>query len=816
MKMNDKEKIESLNQKMNLLTEECNLLRVENQELKSRLGLRPLNTIQPKSSLKESRESKTHQSNKKYSTQEKIDIFKNLFKGRNDVYASRWDNQKTNRSGYSPVCGNEWVQGVCDKPRIKCSDCNHRDFLSITDQTIHNHLTGKKTIGLYPLCVDETCYFLAADFDKEDWQDDTSTFLETCKENDIPAYLERSRSGKGGHVWIFFEDATSAATARRLGCLLLTKSMNKRHQLGFDSYDRFFPNQDTMPKGGFGNLIALPLQKGPREKGNSVFVDENFTPYKDQWGILSKVEKVGSDKVFQMIHSVSVEEDVMDVQRVVLDEEEKPKHEKPWLLPDKSNKKDKLIPGPFPDQVNVILANMVYIEKAGLPPAMLNHILRIAAFQNPEFYKAQAMRLSTYGKPRIISCGDDFPQHVAVPRGCLPDIEKLLGDHEIKLNITDERNEGNKIEVSFNGTLRELQSEASEAILKYDMGILCASTAFGKTVVAANIIAKRKVNTLILVHRKQLMDQWKARLSVFLEVPKNSIGEIGGGKSKPTGMIDIATIQSLHRKGETNEIVTQYGQMIIDECHHVSAFSFEQVLKKVKAKYTLGLTATPIRKDGHHPIITMQCGPIRFHVSPKQHQKMTNFEYQVIPKQTHFDLNSSHEKLSVQEIYGLLVSDDNRNQMIFDDILKCLEAGKSPLILTQRKEHLEILHQKLKGFAKNIIILKGGMGKKQRQKISETMDRISDKEERVILATGKYIGEGFDDSRLDTLFLVMPISWKGTLQQYVGRLHRNHDDKKVVQVYDYVDSNVIMLQRMYERRLKGYGALGYCVATGKV
>ena len=573
--------------------------------------------------------------------------------------------------------------------------------------------------------------------------------------------------------------------------------------MGLDSYDRLFPNQDTMPKGGFGNLIALPLQREPRSRGNSVFIDENGNLYEDQWSFLSKVRKITENQTHKILAPVEYSADVGDIP-LISENDEKPI--KPW---ENRGRKTRRIKGPFPEKVRMTLANMVYVEKSGLPSAMLNRILRIAAFQNPEFYRAQAMRLSTYGKPRIISCGDEFPDHVAIPRGCLEEITDLLQEYGIRQEISDERFAGKPIRIRFNGELRDLQKEAASELARHDIGVLSATTAFGKTVVAAWMIAKRKTNTLILVHRKQLMDQWKERLAVFLEMPVKSIGEIGGGRSKPTGIVDIATMQTLHREGEVKPVVGDYGQVIVDECHHVSAFSFEQVLKQVKAKYVLGLTATPVRKDGHHPIITMQCGPVRFKVTAKEQQKLTDFEHVVFPRYTSFKLPETGLRLSIQEIYSALIQDQPRNDLIFDDLLKALECGRSPLILTERTEHLEAIEKSLKGFAKNVFVLRGGMGRKQRKSLMDEMKALPDSEERVILSTGRYIGEGFDDSRLDTLFLVIPISWKGTLQQYVGRLHRVHQGKSVLQVYDYVDQEVPMLRRMFLRRLRGYKAIGY-------
>jgi superfamily II DNA or RNA helicase len=481
----------------------------------------------------------------------------------------------------------------------------------------------------------------------------------------------------------------------------------------------------------------------------------------------------------------------------------------PWTLPPSRRRTPKPIEGPLPQRVEIVRSNLLYVEKKNLPPAMLNRLLRLAAFQNPEFYKAQAMRLSTFGKPRIISCGQDFPQYVALPRGCLAEVTALLADHKIDVDLRDERYAGTLIEAKFQGCLRSYQEEAVAGISEYDDGILCAPTAFGKTAVAAWLIAKRKVNTLVLVHRQQLLDQWHERLAMFLGLPANSVGQIGGGKSDRTGFIDVAVIQSLHRKDEVKDFVAEYGQVIVDECHHISAVTFEQVMKQVKARYVVGLTATPTRKDGHHPIIHMQCGPIRFNMSARKMTETTPFEHKVIPRYTDFQMPAEMTDLTIHDVYAALINDSDRNAMIAADLGSALEAGRSPLLLTGRKEHLEFFAAAVEGFAKHSFVLKGGMGKKQRRATAEALAAVPETETRVIIATGSYIGEGFDDARLDTLFLAMPISWKGTLQQYVGRLHRLHEGKRVVQVYDYVDANVAMLARMYERRLRGYDAIGY-------
>ncbi len=741
--------------------------------------------------------------------EQRIALFRSLFRGREDIYAIRWENND-GRSGYMPKADRDWKSYLSakDEDRKKV-DRLTRTYRPLTDDVIHGHLIGEQTVGVYPLLQDETCWLLAVDFDKNAWQEDTVAFLAACSELSVPAALERSRSGKGGHVWIFFERAIPASTARKLGCAILTRTMESRHQLGLDSYDRLFPNQDTMPKGGFGNLIALPLQKIPRANKNSVFVDAEFRPYPDQWEFLASVKRMSADAVEAVVLEAQKRGDLLGV-RINNPEDE---DVDPWALPPSKARAEREIPGPFPALVQIVRSNLVYVEKNGLPSAMLNRLLRLVAFQNPEFYKAQAMRLPTFNKPRVIACGEDLANYIALLRGCIAEVVQLFEAHRIKPVIRDERFAGYPIDVNFSGQLRPEQLDAAAAIAEYGDGILCAPTAFGKTALAAWMIAQRKVNTLVLVHRQQLLDQWQARLSMFLDLPAKSIGQIGGGKNDPSGCVDVAIIQSSHDKAGVKDFVAEYGQVIVDECHHLSAFTFEQVMKQVKAKYVLGLTATPERKDGHHPIIYMQCGPIRYKLSARSMTASSPFEHEVLPRLTEFCVPPEQADTTIQELYAGLVDDIPRNELIVGDLLRAVQDGCSPLLLTSRTEHLKYFETALDGKVENVFVLKGGMGKKQRRLIAEAIAAVPEGNPRVILATGSYIGEGFDDARLDSLFLAMPISWRGTLQQYVGRLHRLHDAKRVVRVYDYVDSKVLMLARMYAHRLKGYSAIGYRICN---
>jgi len=757
------------------------------------------------------------------SEEAKINLFRSLFRGREDVYPKRFESLKTGKKGYQPVCHNEWVSGICEKPRIRCEDCIHRLFLPVTDDVIRNHLLGMDpqdrsgrdfTIGVYPMLLDETCWFLAADFDKAFWKDDARAFCNTCKEFGVPAALERSRSGNGGHIWIFFSEPIAAVLARKLGTFLLTETMQNRPEIGLDSYDRFFPSQDTLPKGGFGNLIALPLQKKPRENGNSLFVDESFTPYQDQWAFLSSVQKMTSSEVKTLVATAESAGELTGVRVPVIEENE----DHPWEAPPSKKQKNLPMLGPFPTSIDIVLGNQIYLPLADLTPSLRNRLIRLAAFQNPEFYQAQRMRFSTFGKPRIISCSEYFPKHLALPRGCLDELLELLKSLNIETKLTDERFQGTSLELQFQGELRSEQQKAAEALLAYETGVLAASTAFGKTVVAAYLIAQRNVNTLIVVHRRQLLDQWVNTLSQFLGMEPQQIGQIGGGKHKLTGNVDVAMIQSLSRKGIVDDMVGQYGYLIVDECHHISAVSFEQVVRQTKARYVTGLSATVVRKDGHHPIIFMQCGPVRYKVDDRRQAKHRPFDHNVVVRPTKFRLSGYIQDTStipIQELYTLLSKDDERNRMIVDDVVIAVSKHRNPVVLTERREHVDVLAYLLAEHIQNVFTMAGGMGRKQRRQLMEHIAYVPADEPRVIVATGRYLGEGFDDARLDTLFLTLPISWRGTLIQYAGRLHRLNEAKKKVVIYDYVDFEVPVIARMYAKRRSGYKSIGYEVVLSQ-
>jgi superfamily II DNA or RNA helicase len=736
------------------------------------------------------------------SINDKIDLFRSLFRGRDDVYARFWISRKTGKSGYSPVCKNEWVPKVCKKPIMKCSECPNRELVPLDDEIIRKHLAGIYIVGIYPMLQDETCYFLAVDFDKEDWVDNVFTFKEICMQEGIPVAIERSRSGNGAHAWIFFKENVPAILARRMGSFLITKTMSKRYKLSMKNYDRLFPNQDTLPKGGFGSLIALPFQKEAAKQGNSVFIDESCNPYRNQWKLLSTLQKMSFCDVERFSKEASRTGQIIGVRMSPVDE-----NDPPWMRLPSGRRRYKSVIKDLPERVELVIANRIYIKTDNIPSVLLNQIKQLAAFQNPEFYKRQNMRLSTFLTPRVISCSEILDSYLSIPRGCLDDVSCLLSEYGIKVNIKDERTMGKKTKFKFYGELNKEQKAASRKILKNEIGILVAPSGLGKTVIAIAAIAKRKTNTLILVHRKPLMEQWRLQLSSFLGINLKDIGQIGAGKNKSNGILDIAMIQSMERKGVVDDRIIDYGFVIADECHHISAVSFERVLMQAKAKYILGLTATPYRKDGHQPIIHMQCGPIRYQKKLKDiTQKIS--EYLVIPRMTEFTCEWDEES-NIYDLWPKLINDGKRNQLIVDDILQAVHKGRFPIILTERREHLKILTQMLEDKIEHLIVLCGGIKQKRRKEILEELFNSTSKKTKAILATGTYIGEGFDSPKLDTLFITMPISFKGRVVQYAGRLHRRHKDKTDVRIYDYIDENIPVLRRMYEKRLRTYKVMGY-------
>jgi len=796
------------------LLERIKELEEENAELRKRLG----EPVTPTSAT-----SKVIQN---LSLQEKVELFCSLFKGREDVFARRWYSKTSGKAGYQPVCQNEWTP-LCDKRKYKCADCPNRQFSPLTYNDYYRHLEGKDAdgrdvIGLYVLNEDNTCHLLCTDFDDKNcehgYQDDVLAFVDVCKSWNVPYSIERSRSGNGAHVWIFFESSVLAVKARRLGNAILTEAMKRDGKIGFKSYDRFFPNQDTLPEGGLGNLVALPLQGNARKNGNSVFVNEFFEPYPDQWEYLLNVGKLSGQALEELLKQ---NENVMP-----LGDLSKTSESKPWEVPVAS----KIERTDFASEIVITRANLLYIPLSQLSSKVLNHLRRIASFRNPEFYSKQALRLSTYSTPRIISCAELTDEYLALPRGCEDAVVALLKEKNVAFRFDDNTNHGRSISVHFNGELRDDQQAAVEALTSNHTGVLSATTAFGKTVAAIGLIVKHGVNTLILVHTKALLDQWVQRLQQFLVIddvpeiedgkrkrkkPLSPIGTLSSTGNRLHGIIDIALMQSCISDNEVKPFVKDYGMVIADECHHVSAVNFEQILKSVNAHCVYGLTATPIRKDGHQPIIFMQCGPIRYSADAKAQMQSQSFQRLLVPRFTPFRL-VSNEDLSFTKVTRQIAEDEYRNILIVKDVIGVLKEGRSPVILTSRTSHVTLLAELLQPHCKNVVTLVGSNSTKEKRLKMEQLHSISSSEPLVIVATGKYVGEGFDYPRLDTLFLASPVSWKGIIAQYVGRLHREYEGKHDVQVYDYIDIRVPVCESSYRKRLKGYASIGYRIRNNEV
>ena len=521
------------------LLERIKELEAENTELRKKLGEDVTPTEKKPTAMQN------------LSLQEKVDLFRSLFKGREDVFARRWYSKTSGKAGYQPVCQNEWTP-MCDKRTFKCADCPNRHFSPLTDNDIYRHLEGKDAdgrdvIGLYVLNEDNTCHLLCTDFDDKNcehgYKNDVLAFIDVCRSWNIPCSVERSRSGNGAHVWIFFDNPVLAVKARRLGNAILTEAMSRNGKISFKSYDRFFPNQDTMPEGGLGNLVALPLQGNARKHGNSVFVDENFEPYPDQWEFLLNVGKLSEQLLEDILKKTA------NIQP--LGELSKTSESKPWEtpMPKEIGRSD------FSSEVIIIRSNMLYIPLNQLSSKVLNHLKRIASFRNPEFYSKQALRLSTYQTPRIISCADIDDEYLALPRGCEDAVIALLREKDVPYRIEDKCNHGKPISVQFNGVLRDNQQEAVNVLASNSNGVLSATTAFGKTVTAIGLIAKHGVNTLVLVHTKAILDQWVKALEQFLTIdtipeenerkrkrrkPLSPIGTLSSTGNKLHGIIDIA------------------------------------------------------------------------------------------------------------------------------------------------------------------------------------------------------------------------------------------------------------------------------------
>ena len=770
-------------------------------------------------------------------TEKHVNFYYSMFKGRKDVYSLRSGkpNIKTGKHGYYTQCENFWKYGLCGKAdgkRIKCQTCPNQKYKPLVGKIIYEHLMGLKedcsdVVGLYPVWPDETCNYLVFDFDNHDdnsdslkWQEEANALRAICVDNDVPCLVERSRSGKGAHVWIFFERAINIKKARWFGASLLDKGAESVNQLTFDTYDRMIPAQDKLPEGGLGNLVALPLQGQAVKNGNSVFVDKNWKPYYDQWGVLKNTGKLREAFIDEKLYSwgnrysISNYDNGKDTARQISIDE------KPWESRTAFDKAD------TEGTIRIVLADKVYVDKTGIKPRLQNKIRRLAAYNNPEYFKNQAMGISTFGIPRIVYSGEDTEQFIAIPRGCLNKLCENLDASSINYSVDDKRNNGKEINVSFKGDLYPEQYDAVRSLTGFDTGVIAAATGFGKTVVGSYLISERKINTLILVHTSEIMQNWITDLERFLDVDeeypqyttktgrvktrKSLIGRLTGSHNSMTGIIDVAMVSSLGSGDTINPFVKEYGMVIMDECHHGAADSIETVLSEVNAKCVYGLTATLKREDGKDKTVLMQFGPVRYRFTAKDKIRLQGMEHILEPRFT--PIVSTKNKLTSNEAYDIVVNSDLRNSMIASDIEACVKQGHTPLVLSKRKAQLDVLFEKVGNKADHVLVLTGGKKQSERREIRERLSLIPNNESLIILATGQYIGEGFNCSRLDTLFLAMPIAWDGNVEQYTGRLNRSHDGKSRVTVIDYVDHHIDIFANMYNKRLRTYKRIGYELA----
>jgi len=742
------------------------------------------------------------------SSEERLALFQKLFCCRTDVFPKLWQNSKTGAKGYSPACKNEWARDVCLKPKTKCADCLNRSFIPLDESVIRNHLEGAIIIGTYAIRLDDTCIFLAADFDEERWMDDIRAYQLAAKELGIEVYIERSRSGNGGHAWIFFAEPVQARDARLLGTHILSRAMSNRFSLSMKSYDRFFPCQDTIPSKGFGNLIALPLQRTPRRNGNSVFVNERFEPYDDQWKLLGSVRLLSPFDLQEMLQSFSASE-VVKIDSSEADNTES-------ILAERALGKTDQIAGIYKGTIRLIYSRNIQIDISGLPSRLIAALKKLATFANPEFFEAQRMRRSTWDIPRYICCAELEGTHICLPRGQLNTCRELLEKAGASVIVSDNRKTCYaQILFSFSGELKPEQNKGFDALLSAGSGVLVAPPGSGKTVIGCALIGERKLPTLILVHRKQLADQWKSQLVNFLGMRKKDVGLFSTNLNQRKGIVDIGMIQTVSKLVNHDEILSDYGMVIVDECHHIPAPSFEPALKSISALHFIGLTATPYRKDGLQSIIHMQCGPIVFTMSENQGQ--AEITRKAIIRETCFRMPAdSPPQAPIHEVWSNLVKNAERNQQLANDVAMALKEGRFPLVLSDRKDHLDLLLVEIQKACINVgvegkgFILTSDIGKKERKRILLEISSMREKKERpLLLSTGSLIGEGFDLPALSTLILAMPISFKGRLIQYAGRLHRESEEKTEALVYDYVDANLGLGISMFRKRLTAYKKMGY-------
>ena len=824
-------------QRMKALLEEITDLKKENLRLRRLLQDHGIHD-----DVSESREAYDPEQGKRilpYSVDKKTaNQFFSKFWGRMDVYSQRIVS-KTGKVGYYPQCWNFWRQGCLRNPQYRtnqksgpvCLDCPKQAWKKVDLNILEQHLTGKIVVGIYPILENDTCRLLVFDFDNHSseaiqqdfanqddaWKQEVDTVRKICRANRIDPLVERSRSGRGAHIWIFFDKPIPAGLARDFGEALLQKGAESVNLKSFQYYDRMVPGQNHLKEGGLGNLIALPLQPEALKNGNSAFIDESWNAYPDQWAVLQSKPKLQEEEVKDYIRKWLSEDPFADAANTDSNRAQQSR-EKPWNCTMTFHISD------VHGAVHLVESNLIYIDTLNLQPRIQNQIRRLAAFSNPVFYKNQAMNLSNFSHSRYVYLGEDIDGYIAIPRGLLETLTEHLHAAEISYSLEDRRQQGRPIRASFSGSLRQNQQDAVNKMLAFDQGILSAATAFGKTVVCCDLIASRKRNTLILLESSALIDQWVTAVNQFLtieeELPeyrtktgrirkrKSLIGVLQGSRDTTTGIIDIAMVGSVFGKNDFHSRMQDYGMVILDECHHAASETIQKILREIKAKYVYGVTATPIREDGLEKINYMLIGPIRFRFSSKERAKQQGIEHLVYPRFTRC-ICPRDKKIEINEAYELIREDKSRNEQIIEDTRRCLDEGRCPVILTRYKEHAKKLYERLNGYAAHTFLLLGEQSVRVKREVFSEMKAIPKTESILLVATGKLIGEGFDYPRLDTLIMATPIAGKSVVEQYAGRLNRDYEGKRNVIVYDYIDVHIPVFDRMYGKRLKAYKQIGY-------
>ncbi len=818
-------------------------LQAENNDLKERL--RKANIAYPENSVFEDKIEELSEFDpdqgerifRKYITEEMANRYFAMFWGRTDVYAKRGRN-----GGYFPQCENRWNDRLCPKQRgdkIRCEDCENTRWTKLTAQKIVEHLIGYKedgsdVLGVYPLLPNGTCRFIVFDFDNhekgaeatdfanvtEEWHKEVDALRLICEKNGITPLVERSRSGRGAHVWIFFKKPISAALARNFGFLLLDRGQASINMKSFQYYDRMYPCQDVASS--IGNLIALPLQGQALKNGNSAFVDSNWNAYPDQWDVLlHQTVKLSIEDIEGFMSKWKTE--ISEASGIFsLEANNRPK---PWKKKLVFNKADVV------GKMHVVLGDGIYVDTLNLMPRIQNQIRSLAAFDNPVFYKNKRLGYSNYYNFSAVYMGQDIDGYIRIPRGLREQLINNCKEANIEYDISDHREKGRPIRVSFKGDLRTGQDLAADRMLQYDHGVLSATTAFGKTVVCSYLISQRKVNTLILLQSKDLLEQWVEELNKFLEIKEEApiyktktgrekrrnsvIGVLTGNKNTLTGIIDVAMVGSMYSKGKFNEFINSYGLVIMDECHHCGSNTSVEVMQKVNARYVYGVSATPKRGDNLEKIIHMLLGPIRHSYTAKERAEAQGIGHFVIPRFTRV-IDTNESKNDINGAYTLISHNQVRCGMIVDDTKSAITDGRTPVLLTRYKEQAKYLYDELSGAADYVYLLYGDNSDKENSEIRKKLKEVPRDKSIILIATGQKIGEGFDFPRLDTLMLAAPVSFAGRLEQYVGRLHRDYEGKKDVVVYDYIDAHIRVFENMYSKRLRTYKRLGYSLISDMI